>query len=677
MTLNEKSILDDDSIRACSNSTKCNRPLYGASLVGHTVLTTYGQGVVQDCRQDEDGWVYVIQLTSQGNDPNSPSFGILYTRELPIPIKTPAEEAQELNVACEAHEKMRRMNLELLFHEQGIVDIDHDQCTTCLLSGKSTTDRQRFPRLQRIVDTACETAVSATAVVQKVSTTKPNFSRLRKLLNKAETNQVSNDAPALPDQGQTTTSAALNNNSESLPTNMHPLKDQRFKLSGKPCLICGNPVCSEHSSTSFRKEGITLCLGCERLFELDFIVECVSTSDAMERSKRIDHMVDCYDRCLLLLKYATQYADQIAQSLEEQKHKQNKIGLGSSGVGVLSGMLGIAAAATILTPTGPPLLIASLFFGGSATVVQTGSEALNYFSEPNCLADRIIALHGMLLSILRVTSTLRDAMMRDHIRTDALDTSMANLKVTVTEALVANRTGVVAASNVGRAATLGSVAGAETAAGMGARSATALSRASAAAARTVRFARFAGGALSAAVLVMEANAIQGTLKEIRSGSPCDKANRIRAIKEEIRTGDLPSTAELDEECQAYLSALASRRLPLPEVSAVAVTAQVCEQYSQAECSRVPMSVIPEDYDRFEGSLILREDDTLVIPQATATTVEPIPQNQPSLFGSMGSSLLRRIPLLSSHDTTRMDDAFTEALPLSRMQLGESELDLVL
>ena len=656
-------------------------------MVGFTVLTTYGQGIVQECRQDEDGCVYVIQLLTKqetDNPPKSPqSLGILYTRELPLRIKTPTEEAQELNIACEAHEQMRRMNLELLFHEQGITDMDHNQCTTCLLSGKPATERHRFPHLQRMVDTACEKAVSATVAVQKVSTSKRNFPRLQKLLRKSETTPVSNNDQVQastnqePQQlGTSPRNTIATSPATSLPTMLHPLRDNRLKFSGKPCLICGNPVCSEHSSTSFRKEGITLCLGCERLFELDFIVECVSTADATERAKKIDHMVDCYDRCLLLLKYATQYADSIAQNLQEQKHQQNKIGLGSSGVGAISGMLGLAAAATILTPVGPPLLIASLFFGGGATVVQTGTEALHYFSEPNLLADRIIALHGMVLSILRVTSTLRDAMMRDHIRTDALETNTSSMKVSVQEALVNNRTGVVAVSNVGRAATLGSVAGAETAAGIGARGATALSRASAAAARTVRFARFAGGALSAAVLVMEANAIKGTLKEIHSGSPCDKANRIRAIKEEIRTGDLPSTAELDEECQAYLSALASRRIP--EVSAVAVTAQVYEQYSEAECSRVPMSVMPNDYDRFEGSLVLREDDTLVIPQAIPTEVDPMPQNQPSLLGTMGSSLLRRIQLLQSQDTTtQLDDAFTEAPAMRGIQLRESELDLLL
>jgi hypothetical protein len=66
--------------------------------------------------------------------------------------------------------------------------------------------------------------------------------------------------------------------------------------------------------------------------------------------------------------------------------------LGSSSAGLISGVLGIAAAVTIITPAGPPLLIVSLLFGGSATAVSTGTEARNYYSEPNKLAGRIQAL---------------------------------------------------------------------------------------------------------------------------------------------------------------------------------------------------------------------------------------------------------------------------------------------
>ena len=116
------------------------------------------------------------------------------------------------------------------------------------------------------------------------------------------------------------------------------MMDERQKANTQPCLICASPCCSTHSSSNFRKEGITVCLECERLFELDFIVDCVSTPDATERAKHIDHMIDCYDRCLLLLQYSAQYIDQIALSLEQNQEQRNKIGLGSSGVGAFSGV---------------------------------------------------------------------------------------------------------------------------------------------------------------------------------------------------------------------------------------------------------------------------------------------------------------------------------------------------
>jgi hypothetical protein len=375
--------------------------------------------------------------------------------------------------------------------------------------------------------------------------------------------------------------------------------DERKKSSTSPCLICASPSCKSHSSSTFRKEGITLCLHCENLFELNFIVDCVSAPDPVERAKHIDHMIDCYDRCMLLLRYSSQFVDNIAGALQDQKEMQNKVGLASSSVGMLSGVLGIAAAASILTPAGPPLLIASLLFGGSATTVQTGTEAMNYFSEPRKLADRIIALHGMALSILRVTSTLRDAMLRDHIRTDAYAVEKTPLKNQVQEKLEKNRVAVLAGTNIGRSVALGGVAGVEAGAGTvgaiaagaaselgvvaagaagevgvtaagaaGARSATALSRAGTAAARTVRFARFAGGALSAAVLVMEVNTLQSTLKSMQAGSPCEKADTLRKVVQDI--DQFPSTSDLERECQAYLDALANRPPPPVVVEASAV-----------------------------------------------------------------------------------------------------------
>eukprot|EP00532_Pseudo-nitzschia_australis_P004729 CAMPEP_0168182598 /NCGR_PEP_ID=MMETSP0139_2-20121125/11979_1 /TAXON_ID=44445 /ORGANISM="Pseudo-nitzschia australis, Strain 10249 10 AB" /LENGTH=1044 /DNA_ID=CAMNT_0008103539 /DNA_START=194 /DNA_END=3328 /DNA_ORIENTATION=- len=463
------------------------------------------------------------------------------------------------------------------------------------------------------------------------------------------------------------------------------LIDKRTQANTSPCLICASPSCPSHSSAIFRKENITLCLKCERLFELDFIVDCVSCSDDTQRSERIDYMIDCYDRCMLLLKYSKHFVKHIAASLEDQKGKQDKIGLASSSVGVLSGVLGIAAAASILTPAGPPLLIASLFFGGGATTVQTGTEAINYFSEPRKLADRIIALHGMALSILRVTSTLRDAMLRDHIRTDVYEAepSVAHLNQ-MKESLEKNKNAVVMGSNFGRSLTLGGLAGVEagaagavaagaagemtvavgastvgvsTAGAAGARSATAFSRAGTAAARTVRFARFAGGALSAAVLVMEANAIQSTLKSIVEGSHCDKADRLRQVIDNI--DDFPSTSDLDDECQAYLTALAARPLPPVEVAAILDDAVNNDEILQAECQKV--SHIPDDQLCASGTVIVEEADSSYISNAEGqqemVAAVPVTSSHTSSIG--GSSLFQRI---QSRQEERRSLAFAPTRP---------------
>eukprot|EP00529_Nitzschia_sp_RCC80_P005870 CAMPEP_0113513562 /NCGR_PEP_ID=MMETSP0014_2-20120614/39935_1 /TAXON_ID=2857 /ORGANISM="Nitzschia sp." /LENGTH=971 /DNA_ID=CAMNT_0000409987 /DNA_START=271 /DNA_END=3187 /DNA_ORIENTATION=+ /assembly_acc=CAM_ASM_000159 len=454
------------------------------------------------------------------------------------------------------------------------------------------------------------------------------------------------------------------------------LMDQRERANTAPCLICASPSCPKHSSSSFRREGITLCLSCERLFELDFIVDCVNQNPA-ERSKSIDHMIDCYDRCVLMLRYSTRFVEPMAKALEEQKEQQNKIGLGSSSVGVLSGVLGIAAAASILTPAGPPLLIASLFFGGGATAVQTGSEAINYFSEPRKVADRIIALHGMALSLLRVTSTLRDAMLRDHIRTDVYDAeaSPAPLSEQMNEKIQKNRVAVLAGSNVGRTLTLGGVAGAEAGAGAAAsaatvatvagaegtaagaaaagagagaaRGATAFSRAGTAAARTVRFARFAGGALSAAVLVMEANAIQNTLSEISNGNPCHKADTLRRLAGEVE--DFPTTSALDDECRAYLEAMENRPPPPTATAVVAVAASdkemgLAENIPEATCQPATQQLCAPGATILEGDAAPSVDHgaSLEIPSAEAVTAEPLSNRLSSssaLFSSVSMSFM--------------------------------------
>eukprot|EP00539_Tryblionella_compressa_P001806 CAMPEP_0178735688 /NCGR_PEP_ID=MMETSP0744-20121128/2028_1 /TAXON_ID=913974 /ORGANISM="Nitzschia punctata, Strain CCMP561" /LENGTH=803 /DNA_ID=CAMNT_0020388087 /DNA_START=77 /DNA_END=2488 /DNA_ORIENTATION=+ len=766
-------------------------------LIGQNVSTSLGLGVVLDYRS-KDG-MFVIKLNSQDS---YATMALLYTQQIPIPYQTQTQLADELNVAMEALEKMRRLNLEVLCHEHGINgEIDYDCCTTCLLSHKyeqshfprlqklvdsaATADLENFPRLQRFfhaghngtnnVDNAgnCSTqerrdvdrpsnhasnAPASTPSVEQTMPTSTNssadgesasfprlkslwgtiqsipqpvapsassnssppntasvasssqnsqkesaskrFPRIRGLLDSSGATEMlhSMTANAAPATSGTSTKLLYNDSERGKPKalpRIQKLIDQHHRANTFPCLICASPSCPAHSSASFRKEGITLCLECEKLFELSFIVDCVSAPDPNERARFIDHLVDCYDRCILLLKYSSQFVEQIANTLKEQKERQNKIGLASSSVGMFSGVLGIAAAASILTPAGPPLLIASLFFGGGATTVQTGSEAMNHFSEPRKLADKIIALHGMALSILRVTSTLRDAMMRDHIRTDVYVAEPTPLKEQVQEKIEKNRTAVLAGTNVGRSMALSGVAGVEAGAGAGvvaasaagveasagagavagatgARSATAFSRAGTAAARTVRFARFAGGALSAAVLVLEANAIQSTLKSIHDGNQCEKADTLHRVAMEIK--DFPTSTELDEECQAYLEVLATR--PPPSV------AEVCAVPDDSHAQNIPEADCQEVDDQYQlcapGAVVVDGISGVCSdafhdqgqPAATATSTS-------SLMG--GSSLIQRFQERQEHRQNMAMSRTEEVIAVAvddDQRLQDSQINLV-
>ena len=250
--------------------------------------------------------------------------------------------------------------------------------------------------------------------------------------------------------------------------------------------------------------------------------------------------------------------------METTTETQNKVGLGSSTTGVVSGVLGVAAAAAIFTPAGAPLLIASLLFGGSATAVQTGTEVRNFYSEPNQLADRMIALHGVLVSILNITGVLRDAMLRDHIRSDhydppkrsdAFQKAMEKNRVSLLGGLAASRFSM-AGVEMSRAVSVAETGAVTT------RNARFFSRTGTNLMRMARFARFAGGALSAAILVLEAKSMTNTIQEMQSGNPCEKADRLREMKEEI--AGLPKTSELDKECETYLQAMIDRQRALTE-----------------------------------------------------------------------------------------------------------------
>ena len=276
-------------------------------------------------------------------------------------------------------------------------------------------------------------------------------------------------------------------------------------------------------------------------------------------------------------------------------------------MGVVSGVLGIAAAATLLTPAGPPLLISSILFGGSATAVQTSFEVRNHFSQTTKLADRVIALHAISKSILRVTTLLHDALLSRQGPYNPRD---------------AIKRGVLVAKSSTQGLTLGGVSVVAAEAGATARGAQFATRAGTAAARTARFARFAGGALSAAVLVMEANTIHNALEQIRKGNPCDKARMLIYVREEL--DQFPTTECFEEEISSYLRHLDDCRLE--------------EHFEEHLCSTQLAASPP----CARGVVILdgeEENDTQVLQRDSPKTLDPTTLSS-SKVGTL--SLLERI-----------------------------------
>jgi len=510
-------------------------------------------------------------------------------------------KAMALNDAFSALENMRKCNLEVEYGGKAIPDISlfHQYCTACLHEEKER--EEAFLRQQ-------------------------------------------------------------NNNSRGRQWRKAVLGKISRKKKSPPCLICASPVCNKHGCREFRKEGITICGHCAPLFTMDFVVDTISNDQEEHRRQCIAHMIDSYDRALLMLQYSCQFIEDIAMALENSTRKNNQIGLGSSGIGLMSGLTGMAAvaahfaaAATILSPAGPPLLIASILFGGTAAAASTGTEAIIHYSEPNQLANKIVALHELVHSLLAVTAVMKEALRKGHIdvqqymdseapksfrlgkgranaaparRIKHRSTSVCSQESAASassedrmEALLVNPETVPAktdnrsdedsekasevpdetettCSSVGSGSdefiknkddpandkssdidtsSMPEISEPEVSEASEttkpieeatkttntnvvvapSNTRTAASRAATNAMKVAQIATIACGVLSAATIVMEAKNMNDTLKTLRAGSPCEKAQMLREIKKQVAL--LPDTKVMAEECEIYLRVIAKEQ----------------------------------------------------------------------------------------------------------------------
>lgn len=246
------------------------------------------------------------------------------------------------------------------------------------------------------------------------------------------------------------------------------------------------------------------CVDCAKLFDTEYLVTNIldrNEQDTEEQKKKINRILEVYDRVLLILKYSSQFINETVAALRKNSSRHNKIGLGSSTIGVAAGGLGVAAAATIMAPIGGHLLLASLLFGSGATFANAGSEAFNYRCEPRVMADRIMALYSIVNSISRIPAVM-DGMSEDLIDNKNNKHGLGQSKLHWT-----------------RTAMLGL--------------------------KTVT-----AGAISAVSIVTEAREMKLNIDKIRAKSPCEKATKLSEIQNEIDF--LPSTEILSQQLSVVI-----------------------------------------------------------------------------------------------------------------------------
>jgi hypothetical protein len=422
--------------------------------------------------------------------------------------------AMTLEVAYQSVEMVRKLNLQLEF---GTNVVDDSVCVMCL---------RTEPKV--MVTTPAVTSSTSTATTS-ASTSTSRFG------------------------------SWVASSSASISNNLHQRKIAASAASA--CFTCGTPVCKKHRSSEFGKQNIIICLDCSHLFSTNYLLNHVvdvgsssnsnsnnsesnSTSDGeqkqnpteddeLDAKKRVNNMLDVYDRSLLVLRYSLQYIDEVATALRTNTSRHNRIGLGSSATGVVAGGLGVAAACTIWTPVGPPLLLASILFGGGATAVNAGSEAVNYRCEPNKMADRILTLHSIVTSIAQLPGIMdHRIMMREEEKMfhpqhqheqDEGDDDGGKFKSTVQS--------TITLSNPSRDEDQSQLHWTRTAMN-GLKPLTM-------------------GALSAVSIVTEAREMKRAVDKIRAGNPCDKAERLLAVKDDIK--HIPNTEDLAHQLHLIVS----------------------------------------------------------------------------------------------------------------------------
>lgn len=299
-----------------------------ADTAATVVRTPFGTGTLLEYRESTE--TYVVQLSFGGilytqNLPAEPSSNIQRRQRqkqlLGLPFMQKKEKKArtviELNQEFLQWEETRRQEMEQECQRWGIpyTENTQHQCFACLLAKAKQQEQQQSQSTTNIITT---NAFFSNGQGQ------PRFPRLYKLRQSGQ---------------------------ELVSQNKHHVMPEINR-----CLLCVTPACSQHSSSAFRKENVALCLECVQHLECrDLIMmednttatTSSATSVISDLEEQTQNLQDLYVRALLLLQYCQPYMETTAQQLDQQTKQHNEIaGVGGSSAGLVSGVLGVAAACT-------------------------------------------------------------------------------------------------------------------------------------------------------------------------------------------------------------------------------------------------------------------------------------------------------------------------------------------
>jgi hypothetical protein len=182
------------------------------------------------------------------------------------------------------------------------------------------------------------------------------------------------------------------------------------------CDVCGNPVCSYHMTVvPSAQEYFVMCTDCSSDLNQ---VEHQLNAHHPDLQVNLDRLVLYYTRMTIQLAYYVPHVNDVAGQLTAKQRRNSQISLGTSGLGFVGAALGVAGAASMMTPAGPIVLLVACLTSATSGTLQLSHSGFNVFlscKEANRLADRIVGWHGLCLGILSHLEQLRQDLLTERM----------------------------------------------------------------------------------------------------------------------------------------------------------------------------------------------------------------------------------------------------------------------